>query len=409
MKNKVVLFTSEYPFGNGETFLETEIQYLSKGFDEVVILSSSKNPDQTREIPNNCSATRFDLELSITTKLLSLKGIFNPIFWKELSVIRKVYKLKVTKGIFFTMLVSLYRAEKVSELVQKILVRQHPADKLYFYSYWCDDVALGLAMAQKKIPRIKTLCRIHRWDVYFEESKVGYLPYRHYITGNIGKIYSISEDGINYVDRVWKTGRPDKFVLSRLGINNVYTLKNVSRDYFLIVSCSNLIPVKRVHLIAEALSMIQDKKIHWVHFGDGPERRKIEDIILKFPVNITAELKGRIPNQDIYSYYDEYRPDLFINVSSSEGVPVSIMEAMSFGIPVIATDVGGNREIVNEENGFLILENGIINKIISVVEEVVLMDKVQIETLKASCLKSWEIAYNADLNFNQFVNLIKGD
>jgi len=64
---------------------------------------------------------------------------------------------------------------------------------------------------------------------------------------------------------------------------------------------------------------------------------------------------------------------------------------------------------VNEENGFLILENGIINKIISVVEEVVLMDKVQIETLKASCLKSWEIAYNADLNFNQFVNLIKGD
>lgn len=409
MKNKLVLFTSEYPFGNGETFLETEIEYLCKGFDEVIIVSSSISDQQTRTVPKNCRVERINLQVSALQKFLSMFQVFNPLFWKELKVIRKIYQLPVSKGIVSTMLVSLWRGRKVAKKISDIIQTNHPSNRLFFYSYWCDDAALGLAIAQEHYPRIKTFCRIHRWDVYFEESKVGYLPYRHYIAGNIGKIYSISEDGINYVDRVWKTGRPDKFVLSRLGINNVYTLKNVSRDYFLIVSCSNLIPVKRVHLIAEALSMIQDKKIHWVHFGDGPERRKIEDIILKFPVNITAELKGRIPNQDIYSYYDEYRPDLFINVSSSEGVPVSIMEAMSFGIPVIAADVGGNREIVNEENGFLILENGIINKIISVVEEVVLMDKVLIETLKASCLKSWEIAYNADLNFNQFVNLIKGD
>lgn len=43
-------------------------------------------------------------------------------------------------------------------------------------------------------------------------------------------------------------------------------------------------------------------------------------------------------------------------MSDSEGIPVSIMEAMSFGIPVIARNVGGMSEIVNEENG-LLLEN----------------------------------------------------
>ena len=46
--------------------------------------------------------------------------------------------------------------------------------------------------------------------------------------------------------------------------------------------------------------------------------------------------------------------DLFVNMSLSEGIPVSIMEAISFGIPIIATNVGGNAEIVNDETGVLI-------------------------------------------------------
>ena len=42
--------------------------------------------------------------------------------------------------------------------------------------------------------------------------------------------------------------------------------------------------------------------------------------------------------------------DLMLNTSSSEGVPVSIMEAYFHGIPVVATDVGGNNEIVLEKH-----------------------------------------------------------
>ncbi|MFR4320263.1 MAG: glycosyltransferase [Blautia massiliensis (ex Durand et al. 2017)] len=44
-----------------------------------------------------------------------------------------------------------------------------------------------------------------------------------------------------------------------------------------------------------------------------------------------------------------------MNVSSSEGIPVSIMEATSFGIPGIATDAGGTKEIIRDkENGVLL-------------------------------------------------------
>jgi len=48
-----------------------------------------------------------------------------------------------------------------------------------------------------------------------------------------------------------------------------------------------------------------------------------------------------LPHNDVLNYYASNPVDVFINTSSSEGLPVSIMEAMSFGIPVIATNVGG--------------------------------------------------------------------
>lgn len=406
MKNRLILFTADYPFNTGETFLETEIDYLCKGFDEVLIVSSSISDQQTRTVPENCRVERIDLQVGALQKFLSLFQVFNPLFWKELNVIRKIYQLPIRKGILSTMLVSLWRGRKVAKRVSEIIQANHPSDHLYFYSYWCDDAALGLATAQERYPRIKTFCRIHRWDVYFDQSAVGYLPFRHYITAQLKAIFSISKDGIDYAHKVWKTGQDQKFQLSRLGINNDFPLRTMQRDYFLLVSCSNLIPVKRVHLIAEALQLISNHRIHWVHIGDGPERGRIEEETAKLPTNVTVELKGRIPNPSIYAYYDEVRPDLFINVSASEGVPVSIMEAMSFGISVLATDVGGNREIVDEENGRLINDH-IDNQLKNSIEEIVRMDKLQREQLSISSFKKWETMYKAELNFNQFVDLIR--
>jgi glycosyltransferase involved in cell wall biosynthesis len=53
-------------------------------------------------------------------------------------------------------------------------------------------------------------------------------------------------------------------------------------------------------------------------------------------------------------FYSNNPVDLFLNVSESEGIPVSIMEAMAAGIPVIATDVGGSAEIVDDSVGTIV-------------------------------------------------------
>lgn len=403
MQKKLTLFTADYPYGTGETFLETEITYLAEGFDEVVIVSQNLVDAQIRQVPANCKLVRLNLSVSTADKLLSLTGLLHPVFWKEIRIVKNIYAKSLSKGILSTMLISLFRAKRVKNFIAKQLKNTPAETQQYFYSYWCDDVALGLAMAQKKYPNIKTLCRIHRWDVYFEESAFGYLPFRHSITKNIGKIVSISQDGIDYAKAVWKTGLDEQFILSRLGISNSIAPAIRERDYCLLVSCSNIIPVKRVHLIAHALSEIKDIAIKWVHFGDGSERLGLENTIKNLPSNIIVELMGRKENKDIYTYYTEKRPDLFINVSSSEGVPVSIMEAMSFGIPVIATDAGGNNEIVTNENGELLPLGISASELAEKIKQFIELDQDQKETVQRKSFETWREHYNSEQNYNDFV------
>lgn len=404
MSNKLILFTADFPYGSGETFLETEITYLAKGFDEVLIISSNTLDKQTRNLPDNCSVERIDLQLSQSQKLFSILHIFDPLFWKELKIIRTVYKQKLTKGILATMFISLSRAKKVETYSKQLIENVKPEKKLYFYSYWCDDVAIGFAMIQKQNVGINTFCRVHRWDVYFDQSAVGYLPFRHCIADNIKSIFSISEDALQYMQNVWKVKNKGNLKLSRLGISEQVRIEHTQSSIFTIVSCSNLIPVKRVDLLAKAIMLLDGNfPLRWIHIGDGPERLKIEAIISTVSTTTEIKLMGRMSNTEVFELYKKIEPDIFINVSSSEGVPVSIMEAMSFGIPVIATNVGGNSEIVNEENGSLLPENFKISHLINVVESYKHSPHKRIKAYS-----TWKVFYNADINYISFVHQING-
>ena len=129
-------------------------------------------------------------------------------------------------------------------------------------------------------------------------------------------------------------------------------------------------PVKRVHRILETLQQIVDINIEWTHIGGGALKERLELDIEKLPKNIKVNLLGELTSTDIYKLYKENSYHIFVNVSESEGIPVSIMEASSFGIPVIATNVGGVGEIV--ENGYngLLLNKDFLNRDLSVLFEI---------------------------------------
>jgi len=407
MSNKLILFTADFPFGSGETFLESEIGFLAAGFDEVIIFTQNIRDKQTRVLPANCSVRRIDLSFSKTQKIQSLFNIFHPLFWKERSIIKKSYKRNLTKGILSTMLISISRAKKVKNYCQELLTIEKNESTLHYYSYWSDDIAIGLAMFRELNPRITVISRMHGWDVYFEASTLNYLPFRHFITNNLSAIFAISEKGKAYAASNWKIENIDKIRVARLGVSEQKQYPIHSKK-FILVSCSNVIPLKRLDLIVKALAEIKKTNITWVHFGDGPQLETIKALAKELlPDHIKAEFMGRVTNQEIINWYAENNPSLFINVSTTEGIPVSIMEAMSFGIPVIATNVGGNSEIVNSDNGSLVEANIVPSELADTIQSFIELPLEKKELKQQASFETWKNNYNAEDNFSQFVKAIQ--
>jgi glycosyltransferase involved in cell wall biosynthesis len=72
------------------------------------------------------------------------------------------------------------------------------------------------------------------------------------------------------------------------------------------------------------------------------------------PESITGELRGHVDTDEVVRFYRDNYVDAFVSLSVSEGLPVSMMEAQSFGIPIVAVGVHGVPEIVNDATGVLL-------------------------------------------------------
>lgn len=116
--------------------------------------------------------------------------------------------------------------------------------------------------------------------------------------------------------------------------------------------------------------------------------------------NVSYKFVGFLPNIEVYEFYKINKIDVFINVSDSEGIPVSIMEAMSFGIPVIATNVGGVSEIVDDETGILLEKDFTIGDAIEALNRI-LEFKSEEERIRIK-RKLYE-KFDAEKNYKEFI------
>ena len=108
-----------------------------------------------------------------------------------------------------------------------------------------------------------------------------------------------------------------------------------------------------MHLVPEVLSLL-DRPVRWVHLGDGPERRRVEEAAARVDGAVSWELAGQLGNREVLRFYERHHVDALLSLSLSEGLPVSMMEAQSYGIPVVACAVHGVPEIVDADTGILV-------------------------------------------------------
>jgi glycosyltransferase involved in cell wall biosynthesis len=130
---------------------------------------------------------------------------------------------------------------------------------------------------------------------------------------------------------------------------------------FNIVTAGRLIALKQIDHLIESLAACGD--IGLVIIGDGPERRRLVNLVYGRKLSDRVYFAGQRSKDDTVALMAAC--DLFVLNSTHEGFPHVVLEAMSAGLPVVATAVGGTPELVrNGENGLLIAPNanGMLSK-----------------------------------------------
>jgi glycosyltransferase involved in cell wall biosynthesis len=116
-----------------------------------------------------------------------------------------------------------------------------------------------------------------------------------------------------------------------------------------LVAVANLRPVKRMALLIEAAALLarqRPARLRLVVVGEGPLRPALEAQIRALGAGDVVHLAGALPRDDVRSLLRT--ATACVLTSSWEGMPVSLLEAMACGCPVIGTDVPGIRALVDD-------------------------------------------------------------
>ncbi len=413
MNRCLIFLTTDFPYSKGETFIENEISYLSKSFDKIIILAVERDPDETsiRAIPENVDCYNISSVPQKKSKLIdTLKGaagIFNVS--ENLKDDKDLIKNSVARKAFANYFEN--RAHRKFKDCKPILDKYNFSeyDSVLIYSYWffitCRlGVEIKNYLSDLNISA-SLVSRAHGYDLYSYCNSLNYLPERSFLASEVEKIYPCSKDGEAYL----KGLIPDfaqKIECAYLGTND-RGLSVETTKLFHIVTCSRTVKLKRLNKLVDSFYALKNMnyEIYWTHIGDGSEQENVKKLATEKLDFMNFEFLGNMSNSDVYEYYKTHPINLFVNVSSTEGLPVSIMEAISFGIPVLATDVGGTGEIVIDNfNGKLLSRDFTANEFVNAFTEIYESDEDKYNLFRLNARKHWENNFNASENYIAFTD-----
>lgn len=344
------IFTLRFPFGQQESYIAGELRVLARHFDHIRLLPLFPEKG-ARELPPNVSTHPLFQEdyrepLALVPTLLEaprlLKAYRTTMASAPDDAIRRKYRREV--------LSRLRQALRREHVLRERLGASYDPDRTVLYSYWSSDWATVLALWRMRDPRVRFVSRMHGFDMYDHRAPDGWQMFQELHVRNAAHFHLVARSGLEHMLQRYPWAR-EKFSLSPLATEDHGLAPWEPEPILRIVSCSNMIPLKRVHLIAEALALL-GRPVRWLHFGDGPERGRVEEVVRRLPAHIQVELAGLMPNDAILARYRREPFDVFVHMSSTEGgAPVAMQEAISFGIPLIGTDAGGTRDVLTERTG----------------------------------------------------------
>lgn len=207
-------------------------------------------------------------------------------------------------------------------------------------------------MLKLLMPNLKIVHTFH--GIFIDDySKIQKIIYKHiekamsYLTD---KFICVSNGEKNIYDQ-YQLGKCDKSVVIYNGINQIEYVQgmksklNLPMDKIIVLTIARFTPQKNYELCLQIAANSEMANLFFIWIGDGEEWAS-----LRKNKSTNVIMPGASTNVNEYLSAS----DIYLSTSRREGLPISLIEAASIGLPIIASDVTGNNEIVeNEYNGFL--------------------------------------------------------
>lgn len=421
MKKRLLLITWGFPFGESErSFLTEEFAALAERF-EVNILTANTQDALIYPTPGVHRVERlafsplhqqrdlrtalFLMRPHILGELLCALGNCSPPNW----------------GNSCAELLSYAHHVRQAMIRIRTLVSQEHIDLVY--SYWCAPFAVAALWLKREFPFLQVVIRFHGADLYTERTKLGWQPFRNDVTAQANRLVFACDRGRDYYLAHWGQQAASKSRVAYLGSREVVPIlgeKQAKERFFntrlqplRLISCANLIPLKRVHLIMEAISLLPPELvIEWHHIGAGFELEPLlhqASAQLSNRLNIRYKFWGAVPNHMLGQLYQQVQPHVFITTSSTEGgVPVSIQEAFSMGLPAIGTAVGGIPEIILDgKTGILLPADPSAEEVAAAISCFAAYSAEKKAALGDKAKELWAEKFNAKKNAEKFVDMLE--
>lgn len=170
------------------------------------------------------------------------------------------------------------------------------------------------------------------------------------------------------------------------------TLEKIKKNNKIVMCIARLAPPKNFNLFLSIAEKYSDKGIHFVWIGNKTpvDTQKLNN------VSVLGEIKNA---QKMLRF-----ADVFLLSSNYEGLPISILEALCFGVPVVASAVGGIPEILDGKNGFAV-ENT-VEDFVQAIDKIV-YDESGTNTFQQEARQAYESNFTIDKMYEKYLDLYR--
>lgn len=409
----LVVLTDHYPFDTGEEFFEQEIHYLAERFERIWIVPMrvTIGAVKTRRLPRGTTAILLPLPPAATWKSRlprhTLRLLAGP-GRAEAGGIRRSATRAIRELHYAVDILDRYDALRRARAYREELAGR----PLVAYGYWLHHAA-GVAQMLRALhgAPVAAVSRAHAYDVDEADAPQRHVPGRRRLVGGLDEIYPISRYAESFLVPYAREGGAARIGIRHLGVPPIEG-GGGRQDPLHIVSLSHLAPYKRVDRLADAVGVIagSGRPVRWTHLGerDAARRDALRAHAAERAPGARIDLPGYVPNERARELLAGEGYTVLVNTSSGEGIPVSIMEAMAAGLPVVATDVGGTAEIVRDGvNGRLVGADATREEIASAILSIADADPADYVALSACARRTWEEGFNAPVQYTSMAEHLR--